>query len=118
MCRLTIPGNSGRAYHSFSPHPAYKTIVLDTYDDSVLGWPQDSAEHQASSANLRAHNTNEVRTWQHPAGRSDSLAGHRLCVAFARAQHCKRLVLSTGVYLLGRMCVITSMHDHLDCTIE
>ncbi|XP_072992508.1 manganese-dependent ADP-ribose/CDP-alcohol diphosphatase [Typha latifolia] len=36
-----IPSNDCRAYYDFSPCPEYRFIVLDAYDFSGLGWPQD-----------------------------------------------------------------------------
>ncbi|KAL8140807.1 hypothetical protein V2J09_006828 [Rumex salicifolius] len=33
--------NSGCAYYDFSPAPGYRFVVLDGYDVSAIGWPQD-----------------------------------------------------------------------------
>ncbi|KAF5730896.1 manganese-dependent ADP-ribose/CDP-alcohol diphosphatase-like isoform X1 [Tripterygium wilfordii] len=38
---LKIPGEDGRAYYDFSPSPDYRFVVLDGYDVSAIGWPQD-----------------------------------------------------------------------------
>ncbi|KAM7277496.1 hypothetical protein ACFE04_019362 [Oxalis oulophora] len=38
---LKIPSNNGCAYYDFSPTPEYRFVVLDAYDISAIGWPQD-----------------------------------------------------------------------------
>ncbi|WCJ36152.1 Manganese-dependent ADP-ribose/CDP-alcohol diphosphatase [Euphorbia peplus] len=38
---LKISGPGGLAYYDFSPAPEYRIIVLDGYDISAIGWPQD-----------------------------------------------------------------------------
>lgn len=38
---LKIPSPDGRAYYDFSPSPEYRFVVLDGYDISAIGWPQD-----------------------------------------------------------------------------
>ncbi|KAK3037510.1 hypothetical protein RJ639_030318 [Escallonia herrerae] len=38
---LKIPSISGHAYYDFSPIPEYRFVVLDVYDISAIGWPQD-----------------------------------------------------------------------------
>ncbi|KAK6924771.1 Calcineurin-like phosphoesterase domain, ApaH type [Dillenia turbinata] len=38
---LNISCLDHRAYYDFSPAPGYRFIVLDGYDSSALGWPQD-----------------------------------------------------------------------------
>lgn len=38
---LQIPSVDGRAYYDFSPTPEYRFVVLDGYDISAIGWPQN-----------------------------------------------------------------------------
>lgn len=38
---LKIPSVDGRAYYDFSPTPEYRFVVLDGYDISAIGWPQN-----------------------------------------------------------------------------
>ncbi|XP_030939364.1 manganese-dependent ADP-ribose/CDP-alcohol diphosphatase [Quercus lobata] len=38
---LKIPGVDDHAYFDFSPIPEYRFVVLDGYDVSAIGWPQD-----------------------------------------------------------------------------
>ncbi|KAF5957469.1 hypothetical protein HYC85_004694 [Camellia sinensis] len=38
---LRIPSVDSRAYYDFSPIPEYRFVVLDGYDISAIGWPQD-----------------------------------------------------------------------------
>lgn len=38
---LNIPSVDGRAYYDFSPAPEFRFVVLDGYDISAIGWPQD-----------------------------------------------------------------------------
>lgn len=38
---LKIQTHGERAYYDFSPTPEYRFVVLDGYDVSAIGWPQD-----------------------------------------------------------------------------
>ncbi|KAF8390518.1 hypothetical protein HHK36_025045 [Tetracentron sinense] len=38
---MKIPALDGHAYYDFSPIPEYRFVVLDGYDISAIGWPQD-----------------------------------------------------------------------------
>lgn len=38
---LRIPGHHGHAYFDFSPIPEYRFVILDAYDISAIGWPED-----------------------------------------------------------------------------
>lgn len=61
--RLNIPTSpDGGSYYSFSPHPAWLFVVLDAYDISLLGWPQDHPRHLEAEAILDKHNPNKVCT--------------------------------------------------------
>ena len=48
------------SYYSFSPHRAWRFIVLDAYDVSMLGWPAEHALHKQAKAILDEKNVNEV----------------------------------------------------------
>jgi manganese-dependent ADP-ribose/CDP-alcohol diphosphatase len=47
---LRMPTDSDRAYYDFSPCPEFRIVVLDAYDFSCLGWPQD---HPVTAAALK-----------------------------------------------------------------
>jgi manganese-dependent ADP-ribose/CDP-alcohol diphosphatase len=47
---LKMPTASDRAYYDFSPCPEFRIVVLDAYDFSCLGWPQD---HPVTAAALK-----------------------------------------------------------------
>lgn len=38
---LKIASPDGRAYYDFSPTPEFRFVILDGYDISAIGWPQD-----------------------------------------------------------------------------
>eukprot|EP00878_Enallax_costatus_P016650 GHUV01017470.1.p1 GENE.GHUV01017470.1~~GHUV01017470.1.p1 ORF type:complete len:294 (+),score=61.59 GHUV01017470.1:420-1301(+) len=58
--RLNIPtAPDGGSYYSFSPHPAWRFIVLDAYDISLLGWPEDHPRHLEAEAILNKYNPNK-----------------------------------------------------------
>lgn len=38
---LKIQNSDGRAYYDFSPFPEFRFVILDGYDISAIGWPQD-----------------------------------------------------------------------------
>ena len=48
------------SYYSFSPHKAWRFVVLDGYDVSMLGWPEGHALHKQAKAILDERNINEV----------------------------------------------------------
>lgn len=61
---LDIPhAPDGASYYSFSPHPAWRVVVIDAYDVSVLGWDADHPRHQEAAAILARENPNEVGSW-------------------------------------------------------
>jgi hypothetical protein len=64
---LKMDNREGRGYYAFSPHELWRFVVLDSYDESVIGWPHHSEQHKGSVVRLQQHNTNtrEVRitTW-------------------------------------------------------
>jgi len=55
---LGIHGPS--SYYSFSPHQAWRFVVIDAYDVSMLGWPESHPLHQQAKAILDEKNINEV----------------------------------------------------------
>lgn len=58
--RLGIPEQpDGSSYYSFSPHPEARFIILDSYDVSMLGWPEGHPLHEQAVEILRTRNPNE-----------------------------------------------------------
>ncbi|GAB2289457.1 hypothetical protein Dimus_023766 [Dionaea muscipula] len=55
---LKIPGHNGFAYYEFSPIPDYRLVVLDAYDISAIGWPQDHPNTLKALDFLREKNPN------------------------------------------------------------
>ncbi|XP_027901807.1 manganese-dependent ADP-ribose/CDP-alcohol diphosphatase-like isoform X3 [Vigna unguiculata] len=56
---LKIQSLDGRAYYDFSPVPEYRFVVLDAYDISAIGWPQDHPKTLEAMKILREKNPNE-----------------------------------------------------------
>jgi hypothetical protein len=58
---LQIPAAAdGASYYSFSPHPAWRFVVIDAYDISLLGWPDGHPRHLQAQAILDRENPNTV----------------------------------------------------------
>ncbi|XP_059657195.1 manganese-dependent ADP-ribose/CDP-alcohol diphosphatase [Cornus florida] len=55
---LKIPRSDGRAYYEFSPIPEYRFVILDGYDISAIGWPQDHPNTLQALEFLRIKNPN------------------------------------------------------------
>ncbi|PKA66170.1 Manganese-dependent ADP-ribose/CDP-alcohol diphosphatase [Apostasia shenzhenica] len=55
---LKIPSFNGGAYYEFSPAPEYRFVVLDAYDISAIGWPQDHPKTSAAVKFLQEKNPN------------------------------------------------------------
>lgn len=55
---LKIPCTHGCAYYDFSPTPEYRFVVLDGYDISAIGWPQDHPKALEAFQFLREKNPN------------------------------------------------------------
>ncbi|KAK7330551.1 hypothetical protein VNO77_24746 [Canavalia gladiata] len=56
---LKIQSFDGHAYYDFSPVPEYRFVVLDGYDISAIGWPQDHQKTLDALKFLREKNPNE-----------------------------------------------------------
>ncbi|MCH94063.1 manganese-dependent ADP-ribose/CDP-alcohol diphosphatase-like, partial [Trifolium medium] len=56
---LKIQTLDGCAYYDFSPVPEYRFVVLDSYDISAIGWPQDHPRTLEAMKLLREKNPNE-----------------------------------------------------------
>jgi len=56
---LEIHGPNGGSYYSFSPSPGWRVVVLDTFDVSLLGWPQGHPHTQIATNILGLMNPNE-----------------------------------------------------------
>lgn len=55
--------HSKASYYSFSPHKAWRFVVIDGYDVSMLGWPEGHPLHTEAKAILDEKNVNEVRAY-------------------------------------------------------
>lgn len=55
---LKIPSNDGRAYYDFSPTKEFRFVVLDGYDISAIGWPQDHPKRLDAVKFLQEKNPN------------------------------------------------------------
>ncbi len=58
--RADISGIDGASYYAFSPHRDWRFIVMDSYDISVLGWPEGHPNRDAAVEILGEKNPNEV----------------------------------------------------------
>ncbi|CAN4088037.1 unnamed protein product [Withania somnifera] len=55
---LRIPGHDGHAYFDFSPIPEYRFVILDAYDVSAIGWPEDHPNTLKALKVLQERNPN------------------------------------------------------------
>ncbi|KAF4350323.1 hypothetical protein F8388_010879, partial [Cannabis sativa] len=55
---LKIPSEDGCAYYDFSPSPEFRFVVLDGYDISAIGWPQDHPKRLEAVKILKEKNPN------------------------------------------------------------
>lgn len=55
---LSIATHDGRAYYDFSPVPEVRFVVLDGYDISAIGWPEDHPNRIKAIDILREKNPN------------------------------------------------------------
>ena len=55
---LKIPSDDGRAYYDFSPTPGFRFVVLDGYDISALGWPENHPHTLQAAKFLHEKNRN------------------------------------------------------------
>ncbi|CAM6086523.1 unnamed protein product [Calypogeia fissa] len=53
------PSPDERSYYEFSPYPGFRFVVLDGYDISVLGWPEEHPKAQMAIRLLDKINPNE-----------------------------------------------------------
>ena len=60
LCCADISGIDGASYYAFSPHRNWRFIVIDSYDVSVLGWPEGHPNRDAAVEILDEKNPNEV----------------------------------------------------------
>ena len=58
--RLNMGAADAASYYAFSPHPAWRLVVLDAYDVSMLGWPPGHPLHERARAILDARNPNQA----------------------------------------------------------
>lgn len=55
---LKIPNHNGCAYYDFSPIAGFRFIVLDGYDISAIGWPQNHPKTMEAMRFLKEKNPN------------------------------------------------------------
>ncbi|XP_068667246.1 manganese-dependent ADP-ribose/CDP-alcohol diphosphatase [Aristolochia californica] len=55
---LKLPSLYGRAYYDFTPSPEYRFVVLDAYDISAIGWPEDHPNALEAMQILQTKNPN------------------------------------------------------------
>ncbi|KAK6148281.1 hypothetical protein DH2020_019193 [Rehmannia glutinosa] len=58
---LNIPSHDGRAYYDFSPIPEFRFVVLDGYDISAIGWPEDHPKAIKAMNFLKEKNPNSEK---------------------------------------------------------
>lgn len=58
---LEIPSVDDHAYYDFSPTPEYRFVVLDGYDISAIGWPQNHPSTLEALNFLREKNPNSEK---------------------------------------------------------
>ncbi|KAL5544143.1 hypothetical protein UlMin_007927 [Ulmus minor] len=58
---LKIPSEDQRAYYDFSPALEFRFVVLDGYDISAIGWPQDHPNTSEARKFLQEKNPNEEK---------------------------------------------------------
>ncbi|XP_042502343.1 manganese-dependent ADP-ribose/CDP-alcohol diphosphatase isoform X1 [Macadamia integrifolia] len=63
---LKIPTLEGHAYYDFSPSPEYRFVVLDGYDVSAIGWPEQHPNTLEALKLLQEKNPNADKN--SPAG--------------------------------------------------
>ena len=60
--RLGIPqGAGGESYYSFRPHAGFRVVMMDSYDVSVLGWPEGHPHRDQAVALLAEHNPHATK---------------------------------------------------------
>ncbi|WOG89174.1 hypothetical protein DCAR_0208410 [Daucus carota subsp. sativus] len=58
---LKIPAPDRHAYYDFSPIPEYRFVVLDGYDISAIGWPEDHPNTEKALKFLSEKNPNSEK---------------------------------------------------------
>lgn len=58
---LEIPALDRHAYYDFSPIPEYRFVVLDGYDISAIGWPEDHPNTEKALKFLSEKNPNSEK---------------------------------------------------------
>lgn len=127
--RLNMGGPGGASYYAFAPHPAWRIIVLDGYDVSLLGWPADHPLHQQALSILDERNPNQVCnfsrafTWEH---QYMSLSSHmRHYNAGLLTTHQSQCQVQAAVEVTGAalLCFISAkclryQQNHQDCPLH
>lgn len=90
--RLNMSGPGGASYYCFCPHPAWRILVLDGYDVSLLGWPEDHPLHQQARRTLDERNPNQASVQSIDAAKA---------------------AIIEGVAILWRGCSTSAATDHM-----
>ncbi|XP_058093719.1 manganese-dependent ADP-ribose/CDP-alcohol diphosphatase [Magnolia sinica] len=107
-----IPSLQDHAYYDFTPTPEYRFVVLDGYDISAIGWPQDHLKTLEAMKLLQVKNPNTEKN--SPAG----MVGHeRRFLMFNGAVGKEQLEWLDGVLQDSTTCgqkVVVCCHIPLD----
>jgi len=58
----TAPTPERRTYYSFSPSPGWRVLVLDSFHESVIGWPAGHPQLRRAQATLALNNPNDLKS--------------------------------------------------------
>jgi len=48
------------SYYAFMPHAGWRILVLDTFQESLIGWPEEDTRRVRALNAIKAHNPNDV----------------------------------------------------------
>eukprot|EP00966_Prymnesium_polylepis_P310339 7170082-Prymnesium_polylepis.1 len=52
--------NGAKSYYAFVPHAGWRILVLDTFQESLIGWPEGDVRRVRATTAIKAHNPNDV----------------------------------------------------------
>lgn len=50
----------GDPYYAFVPHRSWRIVVLDAFQESLIGWPEGDVRRVRATISIKAHNPNDV----------------------------------------------------------
>lgn len=113
---------SKASYYSFSPHKAWRFIVIDGYDVSMLGWPDSHPLHAEAKAILDERNVNEASACHHRSTLSSSQ-----CTCLPAYSHCAANIKTVAsvpyagsLDWLTQTCLYLSLSVHccFSCSVQ